>query len=210
MNENWFRHPLQPSPHDWTVEQVEQAATWLLERIPKEVPNPWEQAAQKAIPFLDARRDACLAAIGKNNQSKEIFRRIEKEIAEQNDNPQIALPFKRAVCKIVAQKQGRYERALPVYKKFLRLRPRMFELYVDRVSAGTDKTGKVIEYMLPERSEENLNKYVQSYLDSHHKGLLAGEEIFLQRRQFIEVEAEICSTTQSANARKRGKKKVLV
>ena len=199
MRENWFRSPLQPSAHEWTIEQVEEAATWLIERTPTGVANPWQWAAEHAIPYLDARRDACLAAMAKGSQFAAEYSEIMKDAAAQNEAARTTLPFKKAVKKIVGE--TRWDRALRRFKKFLRLRPRMLELYLEVVPTGGQG-----EFIAAERTTENLEAYVQKYLVEHSKAEMAGDEIALLRGWFLKVEGEIQSETQRENANKRKKR----
>lgn len=198
MNDNWFRPRFQPCSYRWNVEQVEEVASRLVELAPKGLANPWQWAADRAIRYLDKRRAACLAAMAESRQiAREYPERMENVVA-MNELAKTTVPFKKAVCEIVGQTKR--DRALPLFKKFLCKRPRMFEMYLNVIPPGEGS------FVVPGYTDKNLDAYVQKYIEVHSKTGMTGDEIALLRSWFLEVKAEIRSEQQRANATKPKKK----
>ena len=126
MDQRLFRRFDHPQAYDWTIEQIEEVASYLVKSAPANGPDPWPWAAHNAIRYLDARRSACLEAMASAKRESEMWERMVAEAPAIDKARAIHVEFEKGVRLIIGGKVKTAD-ALRNYRKYLRHCPKSFD-----------------------------------------------------------------------------------
>jgi hypothetical protein len=94
----------------WTIEQVEEVASKFFDKAPGVSPrDKWARAAQEAVDYLNARRNACERALERNKAVSAQYDKVRRLIEERKKLP-AEWPYDKAVRYITDERV--WDRAL--------------------------------------------------------------------------------------------------
>ena len=110
----------------WTIEQVEAVASLFFEKAPGKIStrDKWAWAAQEAVNYLNARRNACDRALERNRAISNHYEKV-RSLAKEREKLAEEWPYEKAVKYITGEPV--WDRALKKFNNSPSIFPRAIQ-----------------------------------------------------------------------------------